>query len=164
MTVVIAARLPEDEPFQTDFPVLDAVIRDDLDYWRILSSVWGSDTLVNVEHDVSATDDRIEDLLSFTHELCTVPYKVYPRDMATPVWAVHWQNGRWLTEGERWATFSAIGFVKIEESAQDTRLRRTTWQYMEGAVAQAAVKGKRLWHVHWPAVEHRHDYTKRGRP
>lgn len=139
---------------------------DDFDYWRLLASAWDSDaTLVNVEHDVEATDEHIAALLDCPNPLCSWAYRcnwistgleggviaagmgARVADSFTP------PNAYYLQGGEEWAAWSAIGLVKISPEARTGPLRREPWSRLELAVHDA-VAGP--WCVHWPEVPHWH--------
>ena len=130
-----------------------------LDYSRLFRSAWGKgDAVVNVEHDMEYSDDLVDELLSCDHELCAYPYIVYPRRHHSFVYGAQWR-GDYVEEGQAFATFSAIGFAKYEATVQDP-LPEVTWNQVEMAIHDRVVHGKRLWHLHWPAVQHFHDYTQ----
>ena len=157
-TRVIASHLEGDGHFTSErFTVGPVLCRDEDDYWRGLAKHWGSGlTLVNLEHDIDATDEHIAELLACPHPACTWAYECH--------WATTGQSDpqvaagkgdfeTHLTGGEEWADWSAIGLVKLRPEARIAGLARTKWQLLEHSV-HASVRGP--WHVHWPLVAHHH--------
>lgn len=170
--VVVSSRLAGEAATTSRHSVLDVVCVEDTDYGQAVASVWGGGvTVVNIEHDMQVTDDLIDALLDCPHPLCSWAYRVYPVSTMrpAPMWAhavaqtqngrlLSWPNfsvtARWISEGEQWADFSAIGFCKITPAAMADLIETgASWRWVEMAV-NAAVTGP--WHLHWPAVEHHH--------
>lgn len=162
---MLASHLRGEGHFRSSaFRVVPACCEGPYDYWRALADLWdGLETIVNVEHDVEASDDHVAQLLACGHLLCSWAYQCHwistglPRDVIaaglgardpqTHPDPVH------LTGGEEWANWSAIGLVKIAPEARTGPLRREPWQQLELAVHDA-VSGP--WHMHWPPVTHHH--------
>jgi hypothetical protein len=152
--------MPEDPPLTSAYSVHDVVCDDPLfGYWSGLSSVWDSDrTLVNVEHDVEFSDDLVAELLSCPHDLCAFPYRVMPFGWPGGTWGASY-GFLWVTEGQPWAMFTSIGFCKISAEVRvGTTLQQVVWDKVEGSIHKAAVQNRRMWHLHWPAISHYHDY------
>ncbi len=156
--------MPGDARLESGYPVHDVVCEDAVfGYWSGLNEVWDSDrTLVNLEHDMEYSDDLVAELLSCPHPLCTFPYKVRPFGWPGKTWGVSF-GSIWVTEGQPYASFSSIGFCKIApEVREGTTLDRNIWSKVEASIHLAAVQSKRVWHVHWPAIQHYHDYDADG--
>ncbi len=70
----------------------------------------------------------------------------------------------WLEEGDEWAVWSSIGFCKIAPVARAKPLDRLFWQWIEHSINRSVGVFMRAggagydWHIHWPAIEHHHDY------
>lgn len=146
------------------FDVRPVCCVDELGYWRALDGLWASGvTIVNVEHDMQVTDRHVAALLACEHPLCSWAYACHwastglahdviaagtgMRDRATN------PDPGYLTGGEEWAAWSAIGLVKITAEARVAPLRCEPWPFVELAVHDAV---KRPWHMHWPSVPHHH--------
>lgn len=156
--------MPEDAPLKSAYPVHDVVCHDPLfGYWEGLEAVWASDrTLVNVEHDMEFSDDLVHELLSCPHDRCAYPYKVMPFGWPGKTWGASY-GSLWATEENPYASFSSIGFCKLTASAREgSTLTRAIWDKLEGHVHVAAIRDRGLWHLHWPAIEHFHDYEAGG--
>lgn len=142
---------------------------DDLfDYCHGLQAVWESDfTIVNVEHDMECSDGLIRRLLDCPHPLCAYAYLLrrsgpyaYRNGPLPPAGGY---EDHWLKEGEEWATFGGIGFVKIAPEARVRPLPDREWSTLDivvtkacegpDVVSGASYRGRR-WHVHWPAIKH----------
>jgi hypothetical protein len=132
---------------------------DDYAYWRSLAALWVStDTLVNVEHDHPFSEALVSELLSCPHPLCTHAYLMHvPRMHYAHSTRADAMDGFWISEGDEWAAYSAIGFCKIAASARVRPLARTVWRGVELEVNSAATGS---WHVHWGVdghgIEHYH--------
>ena len=138
---------------------------EDVDYWRGLASVWGSQaTVVNVEHDLEVSDAHIAALIDCPHPLCSWAYRCHWASTGLPYDVIAAGTGGrdehtqpvpgYLAGGEEWAAWSAIGLVKIAPEARMGPLRREPWQRLELAVHDAV---KRPWHMHWtPELHHHH--------
>ncbi len=159
--LIVASRLPGDAPLTSEaYPVADVVCEDaDFGYWAGINEVWDSDhDLVNVEHDVEFSDLLVQELLSCPHHLCAYPYRVMPFGWPGKTWGASY-GSLWVDEGQPYASFSSIGFVKMTAEARaGTTLKKTIWFNLEGAIHEALTLRQRLWHLHWPAVAHHHDY------
>lgn len=162
--LVVCSHLPGEGHFDSElFRVVPRLCADLLDYWRALVSVWDSPSpIVNVEHDVAVTDEHIAALIDCPHPLCAWAYRTHwitngvgdliaagtgRRDPATN------PDPGYLTGGEEWAAWSAIGLCKIAPEARVGPLRPEPWMRLELAVHDAV---KRPWHLHWPPVAHHH--------
>ena len=72
----------------------------------------------------------------------------------------------WLDEGDEWAVWSSIGFCKIGPSARSKPLDRLFWQWIEHSINRSVgvymnAGGAGLaWHIHWPKIEHHHNYEE----
>ena len=128
-------------------------------YWAGLNEAWSSNhDLICVEHDVEFSDDLVKELLSCPHDLCAFPYRVMPFGWPGKTWGASY-GSLWVEEGQPYASFSSIGFVKITAEARaGTSLAKVPWDKVEGSVHEALTLRRRLWHLHWPAIEHYHDY------
>src|SRR5581483_6657223 len=75
--LVIASHLPGEGVLQFDRHRVDPVeCAGDFDYWAGLARHWdGPLTLVNVEHDLEASDVHVDALLACPHPLCTWLYR-----------------------------------------------------------------------------------------
>lgn len=153
--------MPGDPPLKSEFPVHDVVCEDAFfGYWAGLNVVWDSDrTIVNLEHDMEFSDDLVRELLSCPHDLCAFPYKVRP---------FGWPGMRhgasygclWVATNQPYASFSSIGFCKMTAKARaGSTLERAIWDKVEGVIHTAIVRDRQIWHLHWPAIEHYHDYS-----
>lgn len=143
----------------SSFGTLDLVCDDPFDYWAGLDSVWDTGrTIVNVEHDMEFSDDLVMELLSCPWDLCAYPYAVQPAGWPGLLYGASW--GSWVPKDTAFAHFSSIGFCKIGLRVQrGTALPRAVWDKVEGAIHTGAVKNRNLWHLHWPAIGHHHDYS-----
>jgi hypothetical protein len=157
--LVLASCLPgEDYVASERFAVVPIRCIDPLDYWRGVEVWWQSRrTIVNVEHDMECSDDLIQTLLDCPEPFCTWAYF-----LGKPSGGPHWAHrtgrqppcgGVWIEEGDEWADFGGIGFCKIEPSVRVRELGEQTWQFVDIAVFASV---QRQVHVHWPAIEHRH--------
>lgn len=166
--MVLAGRLAGGHQLTSEqYKIHTPVLSGDFAYWRELDDLWAKPgTLVNVEHDMEFSDDLVRGLVECPHPLCTYPYRCYLRDLGHYVWTPT-VDGAWCEEGTEWADTSTLGFVKIAESARSERLRRIIWKYLEHSVCTAVTglsqpapdQGRqRAWHVHWPEVQHHHNY------
>lgn len=135
------------------------------DYWAGLQAVWGTGrTIINVEHDMEFSDDLVAELLSCPRELCAYPYEVRPGGWPQRVYSVSY-IGWGVDESIPYAIFSAVGFCKIAATAQvGSELRKSTWMQLERSIHDAVITDQRLWHVHWPAIKHGHDYESESDP
>jgi hypothetical protein len=158
--LIVASRLPGDPPFKSAYPVQDVVCEDRFfGYWEGLNAVWASDrTIINVEHDQEFSDDLVAELLSCPYDLCAYPYRVTPFGWPGQTWGATY-GSVWVSDGDPYAMFSSIGFCKITAPARaGTELERLVWDKVEQSVHRAVARCKRLWHLHWPAIQHYHDY------
>lgn len=165
MSLVVCSYLPGEGHFRSRVaPTVPIVCAGEFDYWYGLNAVWGTGrTLVNVEHDIAATDDHVRALVGCPHPLCSWAYECHwastgqPRSLiaagALERDPVSHQARDYLRGGETWAAWSSIGLVKVTRAARTGSLRRESWQRVELAVADA-VRGP--WHMHWPLVAHHH--------
>lgn len=166
---VLAARLAGDRPFHSErFRVRTPVLRDPLDYWRVLDGAWRlPGVLVNVEHDMEFSDALVRGLVECPHVLCTYPYRCYLSGRRHWVYSPQ-ADGRWVERGTEWADTATLGFCKIAREARDRPLQPMIWKFLEHSVC-SAVAGfsqlspnpdtrRRRWHVHWPEIAHHHDY------
>jgi hypothetical protein len=148
-------------------------------YWAALSELWERPvTVVNVEWDMEYSDQLARQLNDCPHPVCTHAYRVYPgasTRLPEPVWAhqvstvglsppipsiVNWcaRGCRWLADGDEWADFGGIGFLKVTPEGRSGSLRRDTWRGVEMSVAASLTS--RI-HVHWPGVKHYHQEEER---
>lgn len=163
--LITASRLARDTPLTSAYPAEDVLCEGLFGYWAGLDRVWDTGrTIVNVEHDMEFSDDLVAELLSCPRELCAYPYEVRPSGMPERVYSVSYFG--WGTDDSiPFAIFSAIGFCKIAATAQvGTKLTKTTWMRVERVIHDAVITDQRLWHIHWPAIGHRHDYEAEGDP
>lgn len=163
--VVIASHLPDEGHFRSGrFTVDAACCTDPLDYWRAFARHWDRpETIVNVEHDIEATDGHVEALVACTRPLCAWAYRCHWRSTGLPHDVIAAGTGArdreqqpdpgYLQGGEEWAAWAAIGLVKITRPVRVGVLRAEPWQSLELAVHDA-VTGP--WHMHWPEVPHHH--------
>ena len=159
--IVLASHLPGEGHFRSErHRVVPILCRDPLDYWRGLAEWWDSDeTLVNLEHDIEATDDQVDELLDCQHSLCSWAYRCHwastglPHDVYAHGTGDRYRNTHYLTGGEPWADWSAIGFLKIGPGARVGPLAPATWSEVELSI-EAAIDGPV--HMHWPEVTHHH--------
>jgi len=138
------------------------------DYCRGLQAVWGSDfTIVNVEHDMECSDGLVQQLLDCPEPLCAHAYRLRKnghyayRNGALPPSGGF--EDQWIGEGDEWATFGGIGFVKITPEARVRPLPDREWSTLDIEVTKAcegpevvpaaAYSGHR-WHIHWPEIKH----------
>lgn len=146
------------------FTVAGIECADPLDYWRGLAAQWdGPAVIVNVEHDVAATDDLIAELLACPHPKCSYAYLLYwvSTGAAVPHFAQREgpqppAGGRWISPGEEWCDYTGIGLIKVEPAARVRPLAESPWQHLDIQVS-AATSGR--WHVHWgdgQGVAHHH--------
>jgi hypothetical protein len=143
--------------------VADVVCDDSFGYWAGLDSIWGKGrTIVNLEHDVEFSDDLVAELLSCPRDLCAYPYTVRPASWPGLAYGALFSG--WLTTEVPFAHFSAIGFAKISASVQTSPLAKRPWQRLEDSIHEAVARNQRLWHLHWPAIGHRHDYDSEPPP
>lgn len=143
----------------------------EFDYVNGLQEVWLSDkTMVNVEQDMEYSDELVDGLINCPWPLCAYAYTVYPTKLGHYIYCATSRKSddevSWLTEGEEWALWSSIGFCKIAPDARVKPLDRLFWQWVEHSinrivgVYQNAGGANLSWHIHWPAVEHYHDYER----
>lgn len=156
--LVVASYLPGEGHFRSDrHDVRPVLCVDEHDYWAGLAAVWESDlTLVNVEHDVEATDAHMDALLACEYPLCAVPYACHwaSTGLGHDVWSVRTTSASYAVEGDEWAQQSAIGLLKIAPVARIGPLARRPWGQLELAVEQAV---QRPFHLHWePSLPHHH--------
>lgn len=153
--------MPGDPPLvSAAYPVADVVCEDaHFGYWAGLEALWSSDyDLVNIEHDMEYSDLLVAELLSCPHPLCAYPYKVQPFGWPGMTWGASYGSS-WVTPENPYASFSPIGFCKISAEARGgSKLERAIWTKVEGSVHKAIVRNRRLWHLHWPGIDHHHDY------
>lgn len=134
---------------------------DDMAYQNGLRSLWrGPDDIVIVEHDIAATPDHVNELLSCRQPLCAFAYTLYPitTGLKEPVYAHrYWTLNGWIDEGWECAHYAGLGLTKIS-----SRIRRNvhfaedgTWRDLDYRVSAALTKYG-LFHIHWPEVEHDH--------
>ena len=160
--VVLASYLPSEGHFESDrFEVVGIECWDEFDYWVGVAAWWDSDrTLVLVEHDIQVSDEHITELLACPHPLDSWAYRCHWISTGVAGGVIAAGTGErgtdwhpapgFLTGGEEWAAWSAIGLVKIAPEARIGRvLRRETWNRLELAVHDAV---KRPWHMHGNAV------------
>lgn len=132
------------------------------DYWQALNTLWVTPVdIINIEHDIEATKDHVDELINCKYALCTYAYLVYSATHGEPDprWC-HWHKGHNNTlyqgsEGDKFADFSGIGLCKIG-GMQRLKTHLSTprgWRHLDVMVNRRKF-GK--WHVHWPAVEHNH--------
>lgn len=140
------------------------------DYWKALLSVWGLDTIINIEQDIVPTEKIIEELTACPEDLCTVPYRL--------------SNGRWsiwypiyglfcdfaeqvhYKEPFPWgAVASGLGLVKIGPVAQSLvnlndykhpNFDNHRWDYIDTWLSLQLDRVGHKWHVHMPPVKHNH--------
>ena len=179
-TVVVSSFLPGEEPFKSDvYAVLGVECVSEFSYWQGVSSVWQKGlTVVNVEHDMEFSDDLVAGLLDCPHDLCAYAYSVYPTALGRYIYCAtrdritdeEFDQGKrpgWITgPADEWADWSSIGFCKIAPAAQTAPLDKMFWQWFEhcinrvttATVQQGSLAIRRRWHIHWPEVQHHHDY------
>lgn len=161
MTVVIASHLPGEGHFRSDkYTVLPLLCVDDFDYWAGLARQWTIvRTIVNIEHDIEATDDHIAELLDCPHDPCSYVYACHWQTTHTPHDVNAAGNGNSETQrtycqgGEEWAEWSAIGAVKITPAARIGPLAKAHWSRVELSIENAV---SRPWHLHWGTLNHHH--------
>lgn len=130
-------------------------------YWEGINALWDSDQdLILVEHDMEFSDDLVAELLSCPHPTCAYPYVVMPVGWPGKTWSASY-GSLWVAEDTPYASFSSIGFCKLTaEARRGTDFGgRAVWNKVEGSVHLAAIQNKCLWHLHWPAIQHHHDYA-----
>lgn len=166
--VVYAAHaVGRDPPVSRRFRLVSWRCEDDYDYWCGMVRLWvgRQQTIVNVEHDMEYSDDRVQGLLDCPHPLCSYAYRLRPphAHFAHNVSRAGWhppidQISRytalgidWVDPGAEWADFGGIGFCKIRPSARVAIPPAAPWQWLEMSV-HASIRGR--WHLHWPAVKH----------
>ena len=157
--------MPGDAPLSSEaYPVAD-VVCDDLvfGYWEGLNELWDSDrTLINIEHDMEYSDLLVAELLSCPHPTCAYPYIVRPFGWPGKTYSASY-GSLWVTADMPYASFSSIGFCKVTaEARRGSTLERAIWSKVEASIHIAVTQNKRLWHLHWPAVTHHHDYDNDG--
>ena len=136
--IVLASHLPGEGHFESiRFTVRPVECADRFDYWRALATLWDQPvTIINVEHDVEATDEHIAALLACPSALC------------------RWQVPlHWASTGQPGMSFGGIGLVKLAANVRVRPLRREPWQRVELAVADAVTGA---WCEHGPPVAHHH--------
>jgi hypothetical protein len=69
-----------------------------------------------------------------------------------------WIQPRWVEPGDEWAEWASIGFCKIAPEVRTQPLDRMFWQWLEHAINRAVSSNSARWHLHWPEVQHLHDY------
>jgi hypothetical protein len=151
--IVVCSHLPDEGHFRSErFPVAPVVCREHepLDYWAGLNRFWRSDvTIVNVEHDVEATDEHVQALLDCPEPLCSHAYRCHWISTGLPGGVIAAGMGArvadttmppeayYLQGGEEWANWSAIGLVKVTAAARVGPLRPEPWQRLELALHDA---------------------------
>jgi len=155
--LVVVSHLPGEGHFESDrFRVRPVECSGPFDYWRGLASAWDHPgALVNLEHDVAVTDEHIAALIDCPHSACSWVYRLHWRSSGVPGGRLSATvDDRPVLPGDEWATWSAIGLVKVTPAARIGPLRREPWQRVERAVADA-VRGP--WHLHTtPTLAHHH--------
>jgi hypothetical protein len=130
---------------------------DDFSYWAGLNEAWDSDvTICNVEHDIELADSHLDELLACPYGACTYIYRCHWISTGIPGGVIAAGRGerrldqsadpKCLRGGEHWASWSAIGLIKVTREARVAPLRREPWQRLELAVHDAT---ERPWHAHW---------------
>lgn len=159
--VVLCSHLPGEGHFRsTRFKVVPIECVDPYDYWRGVAYWWGSGrTIVGIEHDMEVSDAHVRELIDCPNSLCAWAYHCHfastglPRDVIAAGTGSRdsglTSDPEYLTGGERWAAWSAIGVVKIAAQARLGPLRRESWQLLELSVHDAV---HRPWHIHGNAV------------
>ena len=164
--LVVASHLPGEGVFRSErFRVEPVVCRDEYGYWQGLERHWESDlTIVNVEHDMEVDDEHLQALVDCPHPACFWAYRCHWLTTGIPGGEVaggtgpNWrvrthQDAGYLRPGDEWATWTAIGLIKVTPAARVAPLRRERWQRVEIAV-EDAIQGPV--HVHWPEIAHHH--------
>ena len=154
--LVIASYLPGEGHYRSDrHNVVPILCDDDKGYWRGIVEHWDHPApIINVEHDLEVNDDQIEELFVCKYSLCSFAYPMHwiSTGNHNNVWP-HSMNGEFVQAGDEWATWSAIGFVKIAPEARLSVPYECHWRQMEDAIDKAVQKP---WHLHWPPVPHHH--------
>jgi len=157
--VVVCSHLLDEGHFRSDrWPTAPVLCREHepLDYWAGLNRLWRSDvTIINVEHDIEASDEHIQALLDCPHPLCSHAYRCNWISSGIPGGVIaaglgerdseYNPNPGYLQGGEEWAAWSAIGLVKVTAVARVGPLRPEPWQRLELAVYDAVTTP---WHMH----------------
>jgi hypothetical protein len=156
--IVLASHLPGagHAAFEvTKHRVVPARCQDGYDYWQALSEWWESDqTIINVEHDVECDDSHMEALLVCPHPVCSWMYEGHWRTTGQPGGVLaHICDNRPGRVSDRWATWSAIGLIKLTPQARTRQLRREPWMALENAVNDA-ITGPIC--LHGPPCNHHH--------
>ena len=142
----------------------------EFDYCHGLQEVWMTDkTMVNIEHDMEFSDDLVSGLVDCPEPLCAYAYQVYPTKLQRYIYCATTVKPdgtvSWMNKGEEWALWSSIGFCKIDPIARVKPLDRLFWQWIEHSINRSVGKymnagGAGLdWHIHWPEIQHHHDYN-----
>lgn len=150
MTIILAGYLAGEGHFTSErYRVCAFECDNTFGYWRGLGEHWDDDdTLVNVEHDIAASDELIDDLLACPRDACTFEY------------VLHWPSCG-VAEGVlaqkelggEWCSFSGLGLIKLTPEARIAPLRKALWPRVEQSVHDSI---RRPWHLHLPRVDHWH--------
>lgn len=149
--------------------VVDIACVNEGDYPRAWVDHWDHPgTIVNLEHDLVPTLEALDELIECPQELCTQGYKIYPLSTARKgeVFAQRLaandpaRYDRWIAEGDLYADFTGLGFVKIDHQARSVLMPptedETTWTGWDFTLSNSFYKLGKCWHVHWPAITHNH--------
>jgi hypothetical protein len=180
--VITSSYLEGNEPFRSERYHVQGIEckreHGEFNYCHGLQEVWwpAEKTIINIEQDMECSDELIDGLLSCPHPLCAYAYLVYPTQLHRYIYCATSRqvdhnnpaksNVYWLNKGEEWAVWSSIGFCKIDPIARVKPLDRLYWQWLEHSVNrivgtyQHAGGAGFEWHIHWPEVEHYHDYKR----
>lgn len=158
--LVVSSFVPgQSGPYRSErFEVAEVACEADYDYWRALAAAWDTPrTLVIVEHDMECSDDLIGQIVACKHRKCSWAYLLYWASTHQPPHYAHRNGGpaagRWVSEGEEWATFGGIGLCKLTSETRVFGLTESHWSLLDTQVSACSVGN---WHLHWPAVEHYH--------
>lgn len=154
--MVLASHLPGEGVFRSQrFEVVPILCQDDFDFWSGVAAYWETDaTIVNLEHDIEATDDHLEALFDCPHPLCWWAYRchwvtTHRADDTYPALV----ESRRVTPADEWADWAPLGLLKITPQARTAPLARTPWVQLERSVNAAVAPP---YHLHWPEVQHHH--------
>lgn len=174
--VIVSTYLTGEEPLKSDkYWVLPVECKGEFSYWAGFSSVWQQGrTIVNIEHDMQFSDELVTGLLDCPYHLCAYAYQVFPTQLGRYIYCAtrDIDKPNWIDEGEKWAGWSSIGFCKVDPECQHRALPKQFWQWFEHSINHVVcdtrteyiggdvVNTRTRWHIHWPEVQHMHDYEK----
>lgn len=179
--VVTSSYLTGEEPIKSERYHVQGIeckrAQGEFDYCTGLQRVWMTDKLlVNVEHDMEYSDELVDELIACPHPICAYAYQVFPTALGHYIYCATTveigndnpalSNPHWIEEGDEWAIWSSIGFCKIDATARVKPLDRLFWQWIEHSINRVVGTYKNAggagwsWHIHWPSIQHHHDYEK----